>query len=347
MEKQYMRSKPTRTFAAVAMAFASLAAVGVAGVSDAAPPNASGLRIDQPVQVPAKNLGGRMVDYVVTLSTPSVAKARKDEGKVSKDQQKAQAQSIRAQQDSVASRVRQLGGKELARVDKALNAIVVSLDARRKAELEQTEGVQSVRPVNRYELDLSETVPYIGAAALQVGGNFGSGIRVAVLDSGIDYTHVAMGGAGSAAAYAAAYGTSTADPKNKTLDGVFPTPKVIGGYDFVGEAWPDSPEAPDPDPIDCSPTAIGCGGGHGTHVADIIGGVQAGKFGVAPGALFYAVKVCSAVSTSCSGIALLQGRRFRARPEWRRRHLRPCRRDQSVARFAVRPATGRSHRRAQ
>ncbi len=70
---------------------------------------------------------------------------------------------------------------------------------------------------------------------------------------------------------------------------------MIGGYDFVGEDWPNTEEAGDPDPIDFE--------GHGTHVGDII----AGKKGVAPGASLVAIKVCSAVATSCSGVALIQG----------------------------------------
>src|SRR6185503_10316979 len=93
-----------------------------------------------------------------------------------------------------------------------------------------------------------------------------------------------------------------------------PTAKVVGGYDFVGEAWTGVvgglPLASDPDPIDCSPSFIGCGGGHGTHVADIIGG----KLGVAPGSQLYAVKVCLSVSTSCSGVALIEGMDFALDP---------------------------------
>ena len=181
------------------IALGALAVAGVAGAAAPALPNASGLRLDQPVDTargPAI-LGSRTVEYVVTLSTPSVGKAVKNAGRLSKDEQKAQAQLIKVEQNKVADRVRQLGGKELARVDKALNALVVAIDARQKAALEQSDGVVSVRPLNRYELDLSETVPYIGAETLQTNGNLGSGIRVAVLDSGIDYTHVAMGGAGS------------------------------------------------------------------------------------------------------------------------------------------------------
>lgn len=53
-----------------------------------------------------------------------------------------------------------------------------------------------------------------------------------------------------------------------------------------------------------------CAGGHGTHVADIIGGEQ----GVAPEVDLFAVKVCSAVSSSCSGVVILQGLDWSADP---------------------------------
>ena len=61
---------------------------------------------------------------------------------------------------------------------------------------------------------------------------------------------------------------------------------------------------PDPDPIDSQ--------GHGTHVSDIIAGrsLDGVHKGVAPGARLLAVKVCSAVTSACSGIALLEGLDF-------------------------------------
>ena len=108
-------------------------------------------------------------------------------------------------------------------------------------------------------MDLSETVPYIGASAVQADGYDGSGVRVAVLDSGIDYNHAAFGGSGNPADYAAN------DP-NIIEAGTFPTAKVVGGYDFVGSDWPNTDEAPDPDPLDDGPEA-----GHGSHVGHIIG----------------------------------------------------------------------------
>lgn len=307
-----MRFKPIRGLRARALIFCTIFASLAAVAAD--PPNVSSLSIGAPVEAsrgPARQ-GGLQTEYVVTLNSPSVAKYYKNSGKPSKDSQRSYAQALNAEQDQVSSKVRQLGGTELARVNKALNGIVVLLDARRVRELEASAGVLSVRPLNHYEMELNTTVPYIGAAALHAGGNNGAGVRVAVLDSGIDYTHATFGGAGTSAAYQAAYGTTTADTRNTTTDGLFPTAKVVGGFDFVGEVWPSGPLQPDADPIDCGPAAIGapCAGGHGTHVASIIGGHN----GVAPGVSLYAVKVCSAVATSCSGVALLQGVDFALDP---------------------------------
>jgi subtilisin family serine protease len=223
--------------------------------------------------------------------------------------------ALAAHQNDLMNQLRGMGARELGRVQVAHNAIAVKVDASSLKAMAQLSGVARIRPVVDYKLDLSETVPYVGGAAVQAGGTTGKGVRVAVLDSGIDYTHKNLGGAGTAAAYAAAYGASPADPKNTTLDGLFPTAKVIGGYDFVGEVWPNPPspgadpvEVPDPDPIDLE--------GHGTHVADIIAGKSADGThkGMAPDASLYAVKVCSAVASACSGVALLQGMDFALDP---------------------------------
>jgi subtilisin family serine protease len=190
----------------------------------------------------------------------------------------------------------------VARVQSVLNAVFVQVNAAILPQLAQDPRVVSINPVGHYELDLSETVPYIGASAVQAQGHDGTGIKVAVLDSGIDYLHAALGGSGNPADYAA-------NDANIIEPGTFPTAKVVGGYDFVGSNWiggaSSPPEAPDPDPLDDGP-----GAGHGTHVAHIIGGVG----GVAPGVSLYGVKVCSSISTSCSGIALIQGMDFAVDP---------------------------------
>ncbi len=225
-----------------------------------------------------------------------------------------------------------------ASVQLALNGIVLKVDGADLPQLASDISVSRIVPVVDYRQDLSETVPYIGADTSHDFGVKGQGVRIAVIDSGIDYTHKALGGPGTRKAYEAAWAplpppdaeeqipqlTSGGylvinDPKTKADDGLYPSSKVIGGYDFVGERWPfslppDAPEdavaplEPDPDPI-AAPDATTFGG-HGTHVADII----AGKLGVAPAAKVYAVKACSAPATSCSGEALLRAMDFALDP---------------------------------
>lgn len=295
--------KLQKMFAAVALGV--LAAVPAAAQQPGAPVDVSGLALDTPAGL-AKidaSLGSASgeVEVVIRLAGEPLAiangpNAKRTGGLMSRAQQMEHSAKARRDQSATMARIAALGGTELGRVRVAYNALIVRVDAAKLESIARLPEVQSVKAVGRYELDLTSTVPYIGAAAVHAGGKDGTGVTVAVLDSGIDYTHAAFGGPGTLAAYEAARGTSETDPLNTTLDGLFPTAKVVGGYDFVGELWPTfGDRSEDPDPIDY--------GTHGSHVADIIAGIN----GVAPGASLMAVKVCSAVSTSCNGVALLLG----------------------------------------
>jgi minor extracellular serine protease Vpr len=244
------------------------------------------------------------VTAAVKLDAPSLSE-KNAEGTLSKAQQQAYLGTLQTQQNGVVAQTSALGGQTVTRLTKAIDAIVVSIDRSKLDNVEALPNVDTVRIIRNYTYDLGDTVPYIGAAALQAAGKDGSGVRVAVLDTGVDYTHQDFGGPGTLAAYTAAYGTTTADPRTHTRDGLFPTAKVVDGFDFTGEVWPNGPLTQDDDPIDCSPTAIGCQGGHGTHVSDIVAGVGPNP-GVAPGAKLLVYKVCSSVSTSCSGVAMLE-----------------------------------------
>ncbi len=275
------------------------------------------LALDGPIALAARlRKASGPVDIWVTLDLPGLARARIQlaegtpgmariqsagrETSAVRSAMAARLQAIKAQQAGMAMRLSALGAKELGRATIAINAIAVTVDASQIAQIAAMPGVKSVRPVRHHELHLSESVPYVGAAAAQAGGVDGSGVRVAVLDSGIDYTHRNLGGAGTPAAYEAAYGTGPSDPRNTSRDGLFPTAKVVEGFDFVGDAWPNGPRTEDADPIDFQ--------GHGTHVADIIAGRSADGThkGVAPGASLLAVRVCSAIATSCNGVALIK-----------------------------------------
>lgn len=256
------------------------------------------------------------VDVWVTMDAPSLATQQaklaatagveKAKQLASSSNKSAYAESLQkyrsdiaAQQSKMAVSLASVGAEELGRVQVAHNAIAVRVDASQLQQLALIPGVAKVRPVINYEMDLSETVPYVGGAAVQATGIDGTGITVAVLDSGIDYTHRNLGGAGTLEAYAAAHGGAPGDPLSTTLDGLFPTAKVVGGFDFVGEGWPTTARTEDPDPIDFQ--------GHGTHVSDIIAGksTDGTHVGMAPGAKLLGIRVCSAIATSCNGVSLL------------------------------------------
>lgn len=287
----------------------SMVSLAQAGPDDARPDrplpaSLDNLRLDAPAAMDAAEMkldpelaeamGTQTV--LIRLSEASVAEAAADSG-MSLTAQWYQSGRITAQQRAFIESALSAdsSAKVVSMVDKALNAVIMDIDTAVLGELASSSDVVSMSLVVNYQMDLTETVPYIGGTAVQGMGYDGTGVKVAVLDSGIDYTHANLGGGGTLADYEAAYGTSNADPANTTRDGLFPTAKVVEGYDFVGESWPNGPLAPDEDPIDFD--------GHGSHVADIIGGMN----GVAPGVDLYAVKVCSAVSTSCSGVALING----------------------------------------
>ena len=131
-------------------------------------------------------------------------------------------------------------------------------------------------------------------------------MKIGVLDSGVDFTHEYLGGPGTVEAYDTCFAQNAVAPSGICADFFGPNaPKVKGGTDFVGEKWNGAakspPLAPDPNPIDFE--------GHGTHVSDIAAGRSADGThkGIAPGADLYMVKVCSSVSTACSGLAILEG----------------------------------------
>ena len=246
------------------------------------------------------------VDVVVQLAGEPLAVANGPDshfggGRMTRAQQIAYSQRLRREQDAVLARVLALGGKEIGRVHIAYNAALVRIDASKAEALSNLPGVTSIQRASDFHINLSETVPYVGAAAVQAAGVTGKGVRVAVLDSGIDYTHRNLGGPGTVAEYRKAIANAT------SRAGVFdptPTSKVFDGYDFVGEHWDGDKNRtlePDDNPIDAD--------GHGTHVADIIAGRSndGTHVGVAPGASLLAVKVCSSLSTACSGFAILEG----------------------------------------
>ena len=121
------------------------------------------------------------------------------------------------------------------------------------AQLMSDPRVESIEPVYAEELFLRQGIPLMNASVSRMTYS-GQGVAIAICDTGIDYKHPKLGGAG------------------------FPNSKVIGGYDLGDK---------DSDPMDSHYHGTACAGiaaGDLGDSGDYIGGV-------AYGAKLYALKV--------------------------------------------------------
>lgn len=155
--------------------------------------------------------------------------------------------------------------------------LVVSASSESLAALKRDPNVLQVLPIYDSELHVAASQEYIRAVqTVQSGKATGEGVRVAVLDTGIDYTHAIFGGEGTPEAYAAASAAG-----NQSIAPAWPIGQVVGGFDFINN---------DPNPID--PITAG----HGTSVAHSVSGI-------APNVSLYAYTVCTG---GCPGAAQLR-----------------------------------------
>ncbi|MCF6411563.1 S8 family serine peptidase [Pseudalkalibacillus salsuginis] len=211
--------------------------------------------------------------------------------KLSKNSQKNHANKLVNDKKRAKDKITKDNGKIITSYEKIYNGLFIQAKRSTLNELAELSEVKAIYPVNPVELHNDTSVDFIGAPQVWEktvdGVNVtGEGITVAVIDTGIDYTHAAFGGEGTTEAY-------DSNNPNVIEDGSFPTAKVIGGYDFVGtdyDAGSEDPAKrvpmPDADPLDEQ--------GHGSHVGATVAGQEVegniGK-GVAPDALLYAYKV--------------------------------------------------------
>ena len=139
----------------------------------------------------------RKVTVVVELApAPAVAPS------LTATQQQARAQILRSNQGKLDGRIKALGGRVLARYQYAYNGIKVQTTTARLTKLAAMPGVVAIHPIKILKPANINAVPYVGApTAWQTNGATGAGQTIAVIDSGIDYTHANFGGAGTTAAY--------------------------------------------------------------------------------------------------------------------------------------------------
>jgi subtilisin family serine protease len=209
---------------------------------------------------------------VVTLRTPGIGAPRSAGGAA---QPFALQGAQISERISARAAVTALGGTVNAEYRYIMNGLRIHIPASQLEALRANPHVADVQLVTRYKRmavtggavsGRGGATPSNGGAATEVQAKnvwaqtltskagTGYGVKVAVIDTGIDYTH---------------------DDFVRNGDVTFPTAKVVAGYDLVGDDYApgeggiaELPQ-PDSDPMDCS---IANGGGHGTHVAGTIAG---------------------------------------------------------------------------
>jgi minor extracellular serine protease Vpr len=211
--------------------------------------------------------------------------------------------TLKAERDAFRTNAAAVGVKLTERYsyDSLWNGVSVSVAPSQVATLRSVTGVEAVYPVETLSLppserasnnniDLKNAVGLTGADIAQTElGLDGSGVTIAIMDSGLDYTLPEFGGC---------FG---------------PGCKVRGGFDLVGDAYNATPGPafnpvphPDANPLPCDPDVadraevLGAGASdaaHGTHVAGIAAADGRGHtddgqvVGVAPGAQLLAYRV--------------------------------------------------------
>jgi subtilisin family serine protease len=213
---------------ALAAAAAVLAAVSMSTASAAKPQVPPGDTTPiKPVFIPL-GVDARMTTVVVKLSGAPVAEQEGNAGRRYSRAEKDNAKrSIKAQQDALRGSIQALGGTVIGSYQSAYNGMKVRIRRDKAAQLAALPGVVAVKPVLLMKPTNARSVPYIGAPAVwQSLGVHGEHIKVAIIDTGIDYTHANFGGPGTAAAYEAAHANETA-PADPSLFGPA-APRVKG-----------------------------------------------------------------------------------------------------------------------
>ncbi len=260
--------------------------------------------------------------YIITLESPPLLTVAK-KTKAGWDVPAAAKEKILSEQALVEKQLLALApqAKVIFRYRMTINGLAVfapSDVAEKIQDMKGVRGVTAAHQMNRPEailetvsaaprVDDITSVNFIGADQVHKLGFTGKGMRIGILDTGIDYTHKMLGGSGKPEDYA---GTDPAKPST-----FFPNDKVVGGIDLVGTDFNASsainanhlPKT-DANPLDEA--------GHGSHVAGTIAGIGDGTntySGVAPDAQLYAIKVFGKTGSTMDAV-VIAGFEFAADP---------------------------------
>lgn len=232
---------------------------------------AAGDKVDQALHS-AKGPVDVMIELDAAPATSAFGQARGRGLAAARTAGRVQSSTVKAAQRGVESRFGAAAtrARTLYRLHTAYAGIAVRTDASRLASLAAIPGVKAIHRLTPKQPTNSSSVPLIGAPKVwQALSQTGKGVRIGIIDTGIDYTHADFGGPGTVEAFKAAGASNTFTP----------TAKVVGGYDFAGDDYNADPSSdtfepvphPDANPLDCN--------GHGSHVAGTTAGLGVGADG--------------------------------------------------------------------
>ncbi|WP_046005888.1 S8 family serine peptidase [Pseudoalteromonas rubra] len=212
--------------------------------------------------------------YLVVLKQ-STAVDLMSKGTYSRAAAKHTYATVQAAQFNLREQIQKLepSAKVLGSTKVLASTLIVEASDSTLDKLRNDASVERILPLRNSRLFVEESSGYIGADAVKQNLNVtGKDVKVAVLDTGIDYTHKVFN---EAAGTVEAYEAEAADPTTVA----WPQGQVKGGYDFVRN---------DADPIEDDPKFRPEADGlsdHGTHVSHDV-------TGIAPDVELYVYSVC-------------------------------------------------------
>jgi len=181
--------------------------------------------------------------------------------------------------------------------DNLFNGLSISVPASQVGRIKALSSVKAVYPVQSIAIPPTDSSPSpeLATAIAQTQADIaqnslgltGAGVRVAVMDTGIDFDNPDLGGC---------FG---------------PGCRVEIGYDFVGDTYNEDSTSPTYNPVPTPDLIPDDCAGHGTHVAGIVGASGA-VTGVAPGVKFGAYRVFGCNGSTSADIMIAAMERIAA-----------------------------------